>query len=98
VEPFWKALRGHAVLVVNGHEHLMQRFEPIRGITELGAGAGGHGLYPLDEDEPRLAFADAEQYGALRLELESGVARYEFVTVEGETLDSGEVECQPGGS
>ena len=94
VEPFWDALRGHAVLVANGHEHLMQRFEPIRGITELGAGAGGHGRYELDEDYPRLAFGNDDVYGALRLELEPGRAQYEFITVDGETLDSGSVDCE----
>jgi hypothetical protein len=95
VEPFWEALRDHAVLIVNAHEHDMQRFEPIDGITQLVSGAGGRTLYSLDEEYPRLAFGDDGQFGALRLELEPGRARYEFVTADGETLDSGEVDCEP---
>jgi Calcineurin-like phosphoesterase len=41
VQPFWDALEGHATLVVNGHEHNMQRYVPIDGMTELVSGAGG---------------------------------------------------------
>ena len=41
VQPFWDALQGHATLVVNGHEHNMQRYVPIDGMTELVSGAGG---------------------------------------------------------
>lgn len=95
VEPFWRALEGHTEIIVSAHEHNMQRFEPIRGMTQLVSGAGGHGLYALDPDDPRLAFGDDESYGALRLELEPGLARYAFVTGEGEVLDEGEIRCQP---
>jgi hypothetical protein len=95
VEPFWQALRGHTEVVVSAHEHTMQRLEPIDGITQLVSGAGGHGLYDLDEDDPRLAFGNDEDYGALRLELDPGVARYAFVASDGEVLDEGEIRCEP---
>jgi hypothetical protein len=95
VEPFWQALRGHTEVVVSAHEHTMQRLEPIDGITQLVSGAGGHGLYDLDEEDPRLAFGNDQDYGALRLELETGVARYAFVASDSEVLDEGEVRCEP---
>jgi hypothetical protein len=95
VQPFWDALRHHAVLVLNGHEHDMQRFEPRQGITEIVSGAGGHGLYPLDAFYPRLAFGDATHYGALRMTLSPGVARYRFVSTGGQTLDRGTTRCRP---
>lgn len=35
VQPFWDALRGHATLIVNGHEHDMQRFRPVGGLHRV---------------------------------------------------------------
>ena len=95
--PLWEALRGHAVLVLNGHEHDMQRFKPIDGITQFVSGAGGAELYSIDPDDDRLAFGDDDSYGALRLDLRPGVARHAFVDVEGRILDSGIVRCRPLG-
>jgi hypothetical protein len=94
VAPFWRALRGHARIVLNGHEHDSQRLRPIDGITEFVAGAGGHGRYPLDRSYRRLAFGDAAHYAALRLRLRPGLARYAFVTADGHTLDNGQVRCR----
>ncbi len=99
VEPFWNALKGHTEIVLSAHEHTMQRFLPIHGITQLVSGAGGHELYGLDAADPRVAFADDENYGALRLELQPGLARYAFVASDGEVLDEGTIRCEPlGGS
>jgi len=97
VEPFWGELAGHAALVVNAHEHNMQRFKPRRGITQLVSGAGGHGgRYMSDERDRRLAFSNDEVDGALRLKLAAGRAEYAFVAVDGRTLDSGSVSCLGG--
>lgn len=94
VEPFWSALEGHTSVVVNAHDHNMQRFAPIRDITELVAGAGGNKLYPLAPDDDRPAFANDTDFGALRLELGPGLARFRFVTADGRTLDEGTVPCE----
>ncbi len=96
IEPFWSALEDRAALVVNAHDHNMQRFAPFRGITELIAGAGGHGLYDIPDDDDRPAFTNDTDYGALRLELEPGVARFRFVAADGRTLDEGSVPCEEG--
>lgn len=93
VAPFWEALRGKATLVLNGHEHDMQRFKPREGITELVSGAGGHGHYPL-RPGPRLAFGNDENYGALRVGLRPGGANLAFVSAAGRTLDSARVACR----
>ena len=95
VQPFWDALRGRTTLVVNGHEHDMQRFAPRGGVHQLISGAGGAGLYPV-EPRPGLAFSNDTDFGALRLELRPGSARWAFVTVDGRRLDSGRVRCRPG--
>jgi hypothetical protein len=93
VAPLWNAVRGHARIVLNGHDHDMQRFSPRGGITELVSGAGGASLYGVDESDPRLRFSDDSQYGALRLELSPQQAEYSFVTVAGEVLDRGSISC-----
>jgi hypothetical protein len=94
VAPLWDALRGHAALVVNGHDHNMQRFRPVDGITEYVSGAGGHGLYRFKRRDPRMAFGESRAYGALRIELRPGRARLAFVSSGGRVLDVSVVRCR----
>ena len=93
LDALFGALRGHAALLVTGHDHNMQRFRPIGGITEIVAGAGGHSHYELHADA-RLAFADDRDYGALRIDLRPGRARLRFVSVGGQVLDDSVVRCR----
>ncbi len=95
MQPFWDALVGHATIVLNGHEHDMQRFKPRHGITEFVSGAGGHVRYGVYRRRD-LAFADSARFGALRLQLTPGAAWYRFVSTSGKTLDSGTVRCRTG--
>lgn len=74
----------------------MQRLEPRQGMIELIAGAGGSSRYPIDPSYPGLRFGDDRHLGALRLRLRPGRASYAFVSVQGETLDSGSLRCQRG--
>jgi hypothetical protein len=90
--PFWRALRGHARLVVNGHDHLLQRFRRRAGITEIVSGAGGNVLYGRHRDG-RLAFARSGLTAALRMVLEPGRARLRFISVDGKVLDRSEARC-----
>jgi hypothetical protein len=94
MEPYWKELAGRASLILNGHDHNTQVFKPIRGITQIIAGAGGHDYYAIDESDPRLEFFYDGGPSALRLELEPGLARYAVFDAEGDELDAGEVECE----
>jgi hypothetical protein len=94
--PVWRALAGRTTLVLSGHDHDMQRFAPRNGITQLVSGAGGRGLYDVDESDRRLRFSNDTEFGALRLTLAPGEATYAFVTVDGEELDSGQVTCEAG--
>jgi acid phosphatase type 7 len=95
VAPFWDALRGHAKLVLSGHDHDLQRLKPSDGLTQVVSGAGGHGRYELEHGDPRLAFGDDEHYGALRLRLHPGRASLAFVAVDGRVLDQSKVRCRP---
>lgn len=96
LEALWSLLRGHARLVVNAHDHNMQRLRPIDGITVLISGAGGHSHYDVDEGDPALAFENDEDDGALRLELWPGSAAYSFRDVSGRVLDAGWLRCSQG--
>jgi acid phosphatase type 7 len=96
VAPLWEALRSQATLVVNAHDHDLQRFRPRDGITQLVAGAGGKSLYELDRRDARLAFGDDQHYGALRLELAPGRAQLVFIAGDGRVLDRSSVRCSRG--
>jgi len=92
VAPLWDALRGHARVVVTGHDHNMQRFAAVEGITQFVSGAGGHGRYALRNDR-RLAFGNDSDFGALRIELAPGRARMAFVSAGGRILDLSTLRC-----
>lgn len=96
VGPLWDAIAGRAALVVNGHEHDLQRFRPRSGTTQFVVGAGGKSRTPLQPD-PRLAFGDDAHDGALRLTLTPGAADYAFVAADGSVLDAGHLPCTPHG-
>lgn len=94
VEPFWRRLAGSASIVLNGHNHDMQRHLRRRGIVELVAGSGGHEPRDVDETDPRLGFAADGVQGALRLVLRRRSADYAFVSTDGTVLDQGKLQCR----
>jgi acid phosphatase type 7 len=93
--PLWDALRGHAALVLAGHEHDLQRFAPRDGLVEVVAGAGGNGHYALRAGRRGLAFGDDTHYGAARIELVPGRAHVAVVASGGKQLDATDVACAP---
>jgi hypothetical protein len=93
VAPLWTALRGRAALVLGGHDHDLQRFKRRDGIVELVSGAGGRDRYAVHRD-PRLAWADDEHFGAVRIALSPGAARVRFVDSGGRVLDRSTVQCR----
>lgn len=95
IQPLWDLLRGRASLVLSGHDHNLQRLQPVDGLTQLVAGAGGRSHYDLDQDDERLAFARENQDGALRIDLKPGTAKLTFLSAEGSPLDGSSVSCSP---
>jgi hypothetical protein len=93
LEALWRALRGRVRLVVNGHDHDLERMRRRNGITAFVAGAGGEGRYALHRD-PDVAFGSDSTDGALRLRLAPGAARFAFVSAGGRVLDRGRVRCR----
>ena len=94
VAPLWNALEARARIVLNGHDHGMQRFRRRAGITEFISGSGGADLSPVAEGDPRLRFSNDSRYGALRLKLRRRRADYSFVTSSGRVLDKGTITCR----
>jgi hypothetical protein len=89
-------LRGHASIALAGHDHDMQRLHPIDGITPYVSGSGGDELYPVNRNDPRLAFFDDTHHGALQIELSSERAELSFVSQKGAILDRSAVTCHQG--
>ena len=94
LDPLWSALRGRARIVVTANDHDMQRHAFRDGIVNFVSGAGGSALYPIDSDYPGLVFGNDDDFGALRIELRPGTARFAFVTSTGRTVDSGRINCR----
>lgn len=95
IEPLWSALRSRARIVVNGHDHNMQRMRERDGLVELVAGAGGHSGYRVIR-QSRLAFSNDTEIGAVRIVLSPGIARVTFVGADGNVLDRSRIGCAKG--
>ena len=92
--PLWNELRGHAALVLGGHDHNLQRLRPVDGMVQVVTGAGGRERYEVNRPDRRIAFATDRDYGAVRLDLEPGRATLRFVSAKGRVLDSSSVGCE----
>ena len=92
--PLWNALRGRFRLVLNGHDHDLQRLRRRQGITEFVSGAGGRALYPIRRDN-RVSFGRADVNGGLRMVLAPGSASLEMRSAAGSVLDRSVARCRP---
>jgi hypothetical protein len=110
MEPIWSLLAKHGVdIVLNGHDHGYQRWEPLDGagnvdlqdgITEFVAGGGGHGIQPFISSDDRVVVGNdksPDAFGALRFVLNAGGATFEYVNTSGAILDSGTITCHGTG-
>lgn len=95
VAPLWNAVVGRVPVVLNGHDHNLQRFKAVQGTTQYVIGAGGHSRYAVDESDARLAFANDSVDGALRMRLRPGRADLTVVSTAGATLDAFRATCTP---
>jgi len=104
MRPFWELLDAHAAdLVLSGHEHFYEAFEPMDGAgkrTEDGAGirqfivgTGGATLRGFWRP-PYASRARVLTHGVLQLTLASDSYEWRFIDVDGRVRDSGAATCR----
>jgi hypothetical protein len=104
IAPFWRALYEYGVdVVLNGHEHLYERFapqtpdakpDPARGIRQFTVGTGGRREYSFGTVQPNSEVRQTGTDGVLKLELDDDGYKWEFISAEGGSFrDSGSGQC-----
>lgn len=96
LEPLWEALSGRARIVINGHEHDIQKMKRMRGIHQFVSGAGGHSPRDTNELDPRLSYSNDQNRGALRLGVEPEQVLWSFVSPGVGKLAEGRIRCNRG--
>ena len=108
VAPLYSALyAAHADVVLNGHDHLYERFAQLdgsgnattAGIREFVVGTGGENLNGLQFPPPASLQAwDTGDFGVLVLTLHSSSYAWKFVNTSGAVIDSGTTQCHGAGA
>ena len=106
VAPLWNALlTEHADVVLNGHDHLYERYAQMdgsgtattSGIREFVVGTGGESLNGLTAHPSTLQASD-QAFGVLALTMQPSSYSWKFVTTSGAIADSGTTACHGSGA
>lgn len=90
--PMWKLMAAHHVeLVLNGHEHFYERFEPLDaqgapsadGVVQVTVGTGGIGFSDFKTSQPGSVVRQNDTLGVLKLTLRPSSWEADFVPVPG---------------
>ncbi len=96
-QPLWDLSDAGGVdVVLNGHDHIYERFAPITGMTQFVVGSGGKAPYNLGSPAPMSQVRFDDRVGVLRLTLTSdGTYDYAFIDSSTfEVLDAGSQSCK----
>jgi hypothetical protein len=104
MRPFWKLLDRHgADLVLSGHEHFYERFDPLdaegqpprdsNAPRQFVVGTGGARLFGFWKP-PYRSKARVLEHGVLQLSLERGSYSWRFIDVAGRVQDVGTARCR----
>lgn len=102
VAPFWEALHdAGAELVLNGHEHLYERFAPqdpdgevdSDGIRQFTVGTGGYSLLGAEDLASNSEAIIDDEFGVLVLTLQPDGYDWSFLTTDGDEEDAGSAAC-----
>jgi hypothetical protein len=103
--PFWNLLyTAHADVILNGHDHIYERFAPqdpsgkldrANGIPEFIVGTGGANHTSIVSVAANSVVHDTTTYGVLELTLHQGSYNWQFVPAAGNGTftDSGSATC-----
>ncbi len=102
--PFWNLLFSyHADVILNGHDHIYERFapqdpngtlDPANGIREFIAGTGGADHTSIVSIAANSEVRNSNTYGVLKLTLHAASYDWQFVPEAGKTFtDSGTQAC-----
>jgi acid phosphatase type 7 len=107
VRSFWRDLyQANADVVLNGHSHHYERFapqnpdggaDPERGITQFIVGTGGKNLKAFWRKQANSVTRNGKSFGVLELELMEKSYAWEFISENGQVLDSGTGQCHSKG-
>ena len=90
----WAALsEAGADVVLGGHDHHYERFDPDRGIRQFVVGTGGRSLYPTVGAEDRSVVRNSNTFGVLALTLRESSYSWRFVPSVGTFTDEGSARC-----
>lgn len=99
LDDIWDALQAaRGQIMVSANNHAYERFAPMDaegrpapdGLRQFVVGTGGANLYPLVTPCANREAQTDETTGILKLELHADSYEWEFIGVDGDTLDSGE--------
>jgi hypothetical protein len=104
VLPFWQVLfAANADIVLNGHEHMYERFAPqtpagvanaARGIRQFTVGTGGDSHALIKTVQPNSEVRETDTFGVLQLTLKPTSYDWQFIPVAGSSfVDSGTGTC-----
>jgi acid phosphatase type 7 len=105
--PFWQLLyASHADVVLNGHDHIYERFAPqdpsgqadtVNGIREFIVGTGGANHTSLAIVAANSEVSNTNTFGVLKLTLHSNSYDWEFEPESGKNFtDTGSQACHQG--
>jgi len=102
MDAVWQLLAANgAEIVVNGHDHMYERFTPLdgsgstsaHGLREFVVGTGGAELYDFKTDSALIDVRQNAEFGVLRLDLGQGSYSWQFLSATGTFTDSGTGTC-----
>ena len=91
-----------AEVVLNGHDHMYERFErqdangrldPVNGLRQFTVGTGGAHLYTPQAAKPNSAIRSGASYGVLVLNLHTNSYNWDFTSVNNSFRDAGTGGC-----
>jgi hypothetical protein len=96
-EALWQTLQTFGVdVVLNGHEHIYERFEPMGSVREFVVGTGGMSHYEVKPVAHQgSAIRNTDAFGVLEMTLRPGEYDWRFLPVPPATFsDSGSATCR----